>query len=150
MRAAYNEPPFASGGKGGFGLATYTEHYGLHQWEASDDFLRTDFNTDHQLIDAALGDKAEIVTGSYKGDGTGTRNISLGFMPRAVLLETETGERHSSTSGRRGGLALPGSPCAYNSPAYVTITTDGFQVAATNSSYGTNANLVDYYYLALK
>ena len=40
-------------------MATYTSHYQLHQWEASDSFLRTDFNTDFQKIDAALGEKAE-------------------------------------------------------------------------------------------
>ena len=35
-------------------MATYTSHYQLHQWEASDSFLRTDFNTDFQKIDAAI------------------------------------------------------------------------------------------------
>ena len=40
-------------------MATYTTNYGLHQWEASDDFLRTDFNTDFAKIDAALGEKAD-------------------------------------------------------------------------------------------
>ena len=59
-------------------MATYTTNYGLHQWEASDDFLRTDFNTDFAKIDAALGEKADgedladkcgAVTGTYTGDG---------------------------------------------------------------------------------
>ena len=35
-------------------MATYTSNYQLHQWEASDSFLRTDFNTDFQKIDAAI------------------------------------------------------------------------------------------------
>ena len=35
-------------------MAAYTTNYGLHQWESTDNFLRTDFNADHQLIDAAL------------------------------------------------------------------------------------------------
>lgn len=32
-----------------------TEHLGLHQWEAGDNFLRTDFNEDFAKIDAAAG-----------------------------------------------------------------------------------------------
>ena len=52
-------------------MATYTEHYGLHQWEAADDFLRTDFNTDFQKIDGALGTLAEEVAGKNR---VGTQN----------------------------------------------------------------------------
>ena len=40
-------------------MATYTSNYQLHQWVPGDNFLRTDFNTDFQKIDAALGQKAE-------------------------------------------------------------------------------------------
>ena len=36
-------------------MATYTPNYGLHQWEAGDNFLRTDFNADFSKIDTALG-----------------------------------------------------------------------------------------------
>ena len=32
-----------------------TEHLGLHQWETTDSFLRTDFNEDFAKIDAAVG-----------------------------------------------------------------------------------------------
>ena len=76
-------------------MANYTEHYQLHQWEPEDDFLRTDFNEDFAKIDAALGEKADAaalaekcgaVTGTYTGDGAGSRTISLGFVPRAVIL----------------------------------------------------------------
>lgn len=31
-----------------------TQHYGLNQWEAADQVLRTDFNADNAKIDAAL------------------------------------------------------------------------------------------------
>ena len=33
-----------------------TEHLGLHQWEATDSFLRTDFNEDFAKIDGAVGE----------------------------------------------------------------------------------------------
>ena len=32
----------------------HTEHYGLCQWEATDQVLRTDFNEDNQKIEAEL------------------------------------------------------------------------------------------------
>ena len=77
-------------------MATYTTNYGLHQWEASDDFLRTDFNTDFAKIDAAvkgvetgadekLAQKTEIVRGAFTGNGS-TLHISLGFRPTAAII----------------------------------------------------------------
>ena len=82
-------------------MATYTEHYGLHQWEPTDDFLRTDFNTDFGKIDAALHGKADttaleamkglidekckLITGTYVGNGS-TQQIDLGRMPRVAGL----------------------------------------------------------------
>ena len=77
-------------------MATYTENYQLHQLVPEDDFLRTDFNTDFQKIDAAIkgvetaantalakkadktaltaltttvNGKAEVDTGRYTGNG---------------------------------------------------------------------------------
>lgn len=34
--------------------SNYTENYGLCQWEATDQVLRTDFNEDNQKIEAAF------------------------------------------------------------------------------------------------
>ena len=34
--------------------SSYTENYGLCQWEAADSFIRTEFNGDNQKVDAAL------------------------------------------------------------------------------------------------
>ncbi|WP_295628227.1 hypothetical protein [uncultured Intestinimonas sp.] len=36
--------------------SSYTENYGLCQWEATDSFVRTEFNQDNARIDAALKD----------------------------------------------------------------------------------------------
>ena len=33
---------------------SYTANYGLCQWEAGDQFIRSEFNQDNQKIDAAL------------------------------------------------------------------------------------------------
>ena len=97
-------------------MANYTQHYQLHQWVPEDDFLRTDFNTDFQKIDAALeavralaagkadpgeldalerdinsvrsiaNGRARAVKGTIIGTGTVPRTISVGFSPKIVYL----------------------------------------------------------------
>ena len=139
-------------------MATYTSHYPLHQWEASDSFLRTDFNTDFQKIDAAIkgvetaantalalkADKTELtqacgaldeakcetLTGSYTGNGANTRTIDLGCAPRAVFV----GEF----------LAVPGMTSNY----LLSLTASGFQVRDSLGT-STNSSGETYYYLAL-
>ena len=102
------------------------------------------------LIDNLEADKAEIITGSYTGDGQKTRTISLGFTPKALLLENARGERYNSGVGQRGGLALPNLPCVHSNPAYVTIVTGGFTVSCYSEVYDTNATSAKYYYLAIR
>ena len=83
-------------------MASYTANYGLHQWEATDNFLSTDFNTDFGIIDGALtgleSDKPELVAGSYAGDGAMSRTISLGAAPKAVLVTDESAATPVSTA----------------------------------------------------
>lgn len=131
-------------------MATYTEHYGLHQWEPTDDFLRTDFNTDFGKIDAAihgkadgaemqtaLAKKAEIVNGSYTGDGTRDRDIDLGFKPRMVLIPAD--EYYSF-------MAMEGF---YN--ALLSITETGFRVSYISVyNFTPNESEKTYPYIALR
>ena len=139
-------------------MASYTTNYQLHQWEPSDSFLRTDFNTDFQKIDAAIkgvetaantalalkADKTELtqacgaldeakcetLTGSYTGNGANTRTIDLGCAPRAVFV----GEF----------LAVPGMTSNY----LLSLTASGFQVRDSLGT-STNSSGETYYYLAL-
>ena len=75
--------------KGGFNMASYTQHYQLHQWEPNDNFLRTDFNEDLEKIDTALGECSHI-RGSYIGSGVGGANdmisVDIGFTPSLVVV----------------------------------------------------------------
>ena len=98
-------------------MASYTSNYQLHQWEASDDFLRTDFNADFAKIDAAiqaveaaantaLAGKAslealsavqalaaarpQMAAGTYTGDGSEGRLINLGLRPKVLILAQGT------------------------------------------------------------
>ena len=119
-------------------MATYTTNYQLHQWEASDDFLRTDFNTDFQKIDEALAGKPEIVTGSYLGIG-GTRAISLGFEPEAVLVDLDT--------------LYTGLTITPNGHRYIKLTADGFEALDDEDNpdaVSANTKGDAYYYIAVK
>ena len=114
-------------------MATYTANYGLHQWVPGDNFLRTDFNTDFQKIDAGIKaalstaqGKAEIVTGFFTGDGTASRAITLGFQPKAVLIESQDGQRPGDRV--TGGLSLPAAPLTKTGSPALTITATGFTV----------------------
>ena len=68
---------------------THTTNYNLNQWEAGDRVTRADFNADNAAIDAALAalaGGAKLTTGSYVGDGTNGRVITLPFAPKAMFL----------------------------------------------------------------
>ena len=98
--------------------SNYTENFGLCQWEATDQVLRTDFNEVNQKIDRALEEDAVAITAltsqlaqkgncriemrSYVGNGqygqsTPTR-ITFSSMPTAILI---TG--HKAICLARGG-----------------------------------------------
>ena len=140
-------------------MASYTQHYQLHQWEPEDNFLRTDFNADFKKLDTALGEKCQLVTGSYVGDGTEEREFNLGFTPTAVFTCNELGQTYKSPSSY-GGLALPNMPVkgeSYDTGKVdlVTITSSGFRVRHHDSTGGggyVNANVsgMGYCYLAFR
>ena len=200
-------------------MASYTQHYQLHQWEPSDDFLRTDFNDDFKKIDTAIHDtedelrtdfngevsrldtalskaqqtlqnnlntqvtrldtalssaqqtlrsefnssiqkvnttlasiqtlaegRANIVFGSYTGDGTQNRVINLGYAPKWVLLASEQGE----TGNARGGLATPGHPVLGAGGAYTLFISGNTMRVTFVATVGPRSNAQDtvYYYLA--
>ena len=135
-------------------MATYTEHYGLHQWESTDDFLRMDFNTDFGIIDGALGaleaGKVELVVGTYTGNGASTRNIYLGFQPLAVMVLKEG--IYMGYSLRAGGLALPGYPAGTaGENQIVSISANGFTLhenVQAKTSINSNGSL--YHYIAFR
>ena len=138
-------------------------NYQLNQWEAGDQVLREEFNADNAKIDAALGEAARIVTGTYTGNGNSSQTISLGFTPKAVYVCTSFGATYhrNSPSFYYGGMALEGHPLKSEStsnstPSYsiVTIVEGGFKVyhgwySGVAGIYSNNENVV-YHYLALR
>ena len=155
-----------------------TTNLGLHSWEPEDNFLRTEFNDNFSAIDSALAAEtaraqaaegakattaalnalrddlnAKIVTGTYTGDGTQGRLISLGFTPQAVILCHKDGTMATSYACL-GGIALPNHPCIFTTSSGVTTTaieiaTGGFTVTDEDGSW-TNSTTREFYYIAIR
>ena len=162
----------------------HTTNYELSQWLSTDQVLRTDFNADNAKIDAALADKAEqadldvlstavaqkanqsalntvaasitkIAFGTYTGDGTNTRTISLGLTPKAVLVLSNWGAStfYEGIYQYFGGHALQGHPMRRSNQGgqLMAIVTGGFQVTYSLSQYESvclNEKGMAYYYIA--
>lgn len=105
------------------------------------------------------------VFGTYTGDGTIKRLISLSFTPKAVLIMDETGMPADDIKGTCGGLAVGGEGVtAYNSSGVyartwnnsytcLMITTNGFYVNYNSSNsikVRTNTSGVSYRYIAFR
>ena len=128
-------------------MASYTTNYQLHQWEPTDDFLRTDFNADFAKIDAAikgvetdikqkLAEKIEMIIGSYSGNGA-QQSIALGFRPKVVIIPT--GQVYSAIAVDSQGLQM------------LNITDNGFQVEYFEGhAFTVNAEGYSYNYLAFR
>ena len=162
----------------------HTTNYELSQWLSTDQVLRTDFNADNAKIDAALADKAEqadldvlsatvaqkanqsalntvaatitkIAFGTYTGDGTSIRTISLGYTPDAILVMSNWGASVHMNSWYQywGGLALQGYPVYRNNQesTVLSIVSGGFEVRCGRPGQDyveTNHSGTIYYYIA--
>ena len=97
-----------------------------------------------------------LVTGTYTGDGTDSRLISLGFQPKALLVMIEEGyPAIPYTDDYYGGLALPGKPVclqtSYGTDYILTIESKGFRVYYNYDKYVfSNQKDTNYHYLAWK
>ena len=103
-------------------------------------------------LDTELAKKCEVYAGTYTGDGTASRTISLGFTPKAVLVMNTNGQTTDSYR-YSGGLAVTGQPCVFSDYTVVGITDGGFQVGyreITSVYYiSSNTNGAVYLYVAL-
>ena len=134
-----------------------TGNYSLNQWEGQDRILREDFNADNAKIEAALdavqalsNGAAKVVFGTYQGNEAATRNITLGFTPRAVILTTAYGQFRDSTGGSYGGIAGTNAPCKSASGTSIQIITNGFRVYMNYDTKAfTNMGESTYYYVAI-
>ena len=136
-------------------MASYsTPNYSLPQWEMDDRILMEDFNEAMHNIDEALSLKAQVIIGSYEGDGSAERTITLGKTPKAVLVADNRATMGFPLTGSitaYGGLALLNAPVTYTGLKALEIVEGGFKVfCAKNSNFiaATNDSNYTYNYIA--
>lgn len=131
-----------------------TSNYQLNQWEASDPFLRSDFNEDNARLEAALTEKSGLVFGTFTGDGEASMSVDLGFAPKAVYTCTAFGLAGALPGSfyTYGGLALPGHPVILDGYTGVEVTSTGFVVCRPKGYDYVRCNAKDqvYHYWAVR
>ena len=98
---------------------------------------------------AAAAVNRGIVVGSYDGDGASTRNINLGFKPRAVIVYNA----NLFSSWQYGGIATVSVPATSGGNLNITVlqvVTNGFQVYASSNAAKTNNTGQKYSYIAIR
>ena len=84
--------------------SNYTQHYGLCQWEATDQVLRTEFNQDNAKVDAALDTLEQTVT--QHGEALETQAAAIAKLGNCTVYHTTyTGNNQFSRS-----QTFPGKP----------------------------------------
>ena len=106
-------------------------------------------------LETGIATRPQIVTGTYEGDGSDERTITLGFQPKALLLFDEGGLAGADRGSYYvyGGLVLPGHPLLdreNGSSAAVELISTGFRLHAQSGYSRINENGSEYFYLALR
>jgi len=148
-----------------------TQNYKLGLWGVQDEVGREGMNGNFVTLDTALkreaearaakdgqldaqvATKAEMVTGSYAGDGAVSRVIDLGFPPKAVYICNRAGMAGTDVTSSYiyGGLVLPGQPLQRRSNVFAAQLTDrGFQLGSDDGYIRINLEGDQYVYWALK
>lgn len=116
-----------------------TPNIGLHQWEGTDSFLRTDFNEDFGKIDSAIGTlttKAlDSLWGRYSGDDKPFHKVVLGFQPKFLVLDGTKGNAPCTAIFTPVNGTLLGSDqyeSMQNYSSYLTFDPDGFTVRSAD------------------
>ena len=135
-----------------------TNNYGLKQWESWERVTRGEVNGNFSAIDSQLKEvsgtaeeKCQMVYGTYTGDGSTNRKLSLPIQPKVVLLESKDGIRqHDRYQFLRGGLALSGSPVKYSDNENNALRISGSSFYVTQEdTYMLNETGQVYHYFAL-
>lgn len=133
-----------------------TQNYALPQWQGTDPFSMAEFNDTFAKIDTAIANaqsKAnqaaqaaaqglKVVSGTYTGDGTASRTISLGATPKLIIVALY-GAATFADGYFYGGFATPTCPTRA-----VTIVEGGFQLTHKTST-PSNSQDTEYTYFAL-
>ena len=130
--------------------SAFTQLQAANALKANTSTVNSQFSTVNSRLSTLEG-RVEVVIGSYTGDGTETRTISLGFTPKAVLVEDASGMRVANGGSRHGGLALPNAPVlSMGDNIALQVVTGGFEVGCVPGYVDTNTTDNLYRYLAFK
>lgn len=147
--------------------SNYTENYGLCQWEATDQVLRTEFNEDNQKVDTALSSLAQktsdletglskcgncrIIYGSYTGSGQAgpsyPTSLTFDRKPLAVFVMAQI---NSSNTGNASLTMIRGAQWTFSfSRCSVTWSENGvsWYYSENNPQYQLSRGIC--YYIAL-
>ena len=108
-----------------------------------------DTNLQNQ-INSLSNTSAQFYYGSYTGDATKLRFISLGFAPKAVICARYDGQ---ILTGNRilGGIVFPAATTTTNKSGMgIYIEGNGFYVQYTSDEFWNNSYGSTYYYIAVK
>ena len=95
-------------------------------------------------IGAATTDHTHYVCGTYTGDGTTKRLISVGFTPSAVIVVDDKGRMYDDAGGTCGGVMV-GSYGVRCASCTVATHATSWSVSHTAMLIGTNGFYVNYY-----
>lgn len=128
-----------------------TAHYALTIWEREDEFRSPEgLNENFTALDGALAEKAELVVGSYTGNGVNGRKVELGFTPKSVLICRRDGVMGNTNAYVYGGLLLQGISLQANGYDAAAIVENGFQLYAPDDHIRINVNNSIYFYWAIR
>ncbi|MDY3617394.1 hypothetical protein [Agathobaculum sp.] len=88
----------------------------------------TELETHFSNQEAVLAKKCEVNFGTYDGDGTATRTISLGFTPLVVICVQDGTYWEYNSNYAHGGIAFTGKPANWKGDSTIAITEGGFTV----------------------
>ena len=121
-----------------------TENYQLHAWGAEDEEMLGEINENFGIIDDWLGEKAEVVIGSYTGTGEEVQFIDLGFRPKALLITDKEGFLRTNSCGFYTEMNHMNHRGLY-------FTETGFRASEASTIFKFNAKeLSPYVYLAVR
>ena len=129
--------------------SNYTENYGLCQWEATDQVLRTEFNEDNAKIDEALSKlNCRVYTTGYTGDDSASRTFTFPYKP--ILIVVIGGgclmvaiRDHSSVSLFNGGGLYRSENATWDGTSFT------WECSTSTPIYSANSSAITYHLVAI-
>ena len=100
-------------------------------------------------IDDISAQSCQLYVGSYRGTGTESKTVTLGWKPRVVLIMQYSFLISTSAGTVTGGMFFNNNPLISGSNVGAELTSTGFRVY-NRSNLELNTDDMAYYYIALR